>query len=214
MSIDIGSMRQQYSSAALDLEALGSDPIIAFGLWFSNAVESQVKEPNAMTLATVDDKGLPDARIVLLKEVDGQGFVFYTNYGSTKGQQLESNPHACLVFNWLDLQRQVRIRGTVSKYDAVKGESYFQSRPRLSQIAAWSSPQSKPIHHRTVLENLVVETTATFEGVEALPKPPMWGGYILTPSEIEFWQGRRDRLHDRIKYIATPEGWKATILAP
>lgn len=214
MSIDIGSMRQQYSSAPLNVDALGTDPIKAFGLWFSNAVEAQVKEPNAMTLATVDESGMPDARIVLLKEVDGQGFVFYTNYGSAKGQQMEANPHACLVFNWLDLERQVRIRGTVAKYDAIKGESYFQSRPRLSQIAAWSSPQSKPIQHREVLEKLVAETTATFEGVEALPKPPMWGGYILTPSEIEFWQGRRDRLHDRIKYISGSEGWKVSVLAP
>ncbi len=214
MSIDIGSMRAQYSNAPLDIESLGNDPLNAFSTWFQNAVEAQIKEPNAMTIATVDDEGMPDARIVLLKEIADGGFVFYTNYSSAKGQQLQNNPHACLVFNWLDLERQIRIRGTVTKNDEAKSETYFQTRPRQSQIAAWSSPQSMPIADRSVLEKLVVETSNTFEGIELLPKPPVWGGFILTPSEIEFWQGRRDRLHDRIKYRTTTDGWQAIRLAP
>jgi pyridoxamine 5'-phosphate oxidase len=214
MSIDIGSMRQQYANTVLDIDSLGNDPINAFSLWFQHAIDAQIKEPNAMMIATVDNDGMPDARVVLLKEVDAKGFVFYTNYSSAKGQQLQDNPHACLVFSWLDLERQVRIRGSVSKYDESKSEAYFQTRPRQSQIAAWSSPQSKPIADRAVLESLVHETTLTFTGVDLLPKPPVWGGYILSPVEIEFWQGRRDRLHDRIKYMATTDGWKATRLAP
>ncbi len=214
MSIDIGGMRAQYSNEALDIDSLGHDPIKAFTIWFKNAVDAEVKEPNAMAIATVDSDGMPDARIVLLKEVEGNGFVFYTNYSSAKGQQLQINPHACLVFNWLDLERQVRIRGSVIKYDEAKSETYFQTRPRESQIAAWSSPQSMPIADRAVLESLVHESSQTFDGVDLLPKPPMWGGYMLNPTEIEFWQGRRNRLHDRIKYKSTADGWKATRLAP
>jgi pyridoxamine 5'-phosphate oxidase len=214
MSIDIGSMRAQYSNTPMDIESLGNDPLNAFSTWFQNAVEAQIKEPNAMTIATVDADGMPDARIVLLKEIADGGFVFYTNYSSAKGQQLQNNPYACLVFNWLDLERQIRIRGTVTKNDDVKSETYFQTRPRQSQIAAWSSPQSMPISDRSVLEKLVVETTNTFQDIELLPKPPVWGGYILIPSEIEFWQGRRDRLHDRIKYRTTTDGWQAIRLAP
>jgi pyridoxamine 5'-phosphate oxidase len=214
MSIDIGSMREQYSNSPLDESTLGNDPLQAFKVWFENAVEANIKEPNAMTIATVDSNGMPDARIVLLKELDGEGFVFYTNYSSAKGQQLEENPNACIVFNWLGLERQIRIRGIVKKYDEVKSEQYFQSRPRLSQIAAWSSPQSKKIADREVLEKLMLESTKIFEGEELIPKPPVWGGFILIPSYIEFWQGRRNRLHDRIQFTRKDNEWVSCRLAP
>ncbi len=214
MSIDIGGMREQYSNSPLDVETLGQDPLKAFQLWFENAIESKIKEPNAMTIATIDKDGMPDARVVLLKELIDKGFVFYTNYASAKGQQLEAHPHACLVFNWLDLERQIRIKGSVTRYDEKLSEQYFQSRPRLSQVAAWASPQSKTIKDRSVLQSLYDETEKIFESEELIPKPPTWGGFILSPIEIEFWQGRRNRLHDRIKFTLVENDWQITRLAP
>jgi pyridoxamine 5'-phosphate oxidase len=214
MSIDFGSLREQYGNIPLELEDLGLDPFSAFNKWFSAALDEGVKEPNAMTLATVDDMGRPDARIVLLKELKEKSFVFYTNYSSSKGQQLEQNKYVCLVFNWLQQERQIRIRGEVERQDSTISETYFQSRPRNSQVAAWSSPQSKTIENRQVLEELVSETELLFNDDDLLPLPPTWGGYKVTPYEIEFWQGRSNRLHDRIKYEKVANEWFAKRLAP
>jgi pyridoxamine 5'-phosphate oxidase len=214
MSIDFKGMRVQYKDAPLTIESIGTDPFVAFNLWFKIALEEKVKEPNAMTIATIDENGFPDARVVLLKELIEEKFVFYTNYASNKGKQIEANPYVCLVFNWLDLERKIRIKGKVEKYDLQKSEQYFRSRPRESQIAAWSSPQSKIISDRSVLDTLVSETTKLFADSESLPIPPTWGGYSVDPFEIEFWQGRSNRLHDRIKFIKTESSWKIDRLAP
>jgi pyridoxamine 5'-phosphate oxidase len=213
MSIDVGHLREQYSNAAYKIEDAAEDPFTEFSSWFATAKEAKLKEPNAMTLATVDEQGHADARIVLLKEMIDHGFVFYTNYSSAKGQQIFANPHGCLVFVWLELERQVRIKGVIKKYDANLSEKYFQSRPKNSQIAAWASPQSKQIN-REDLESMVAETTLLFEDKEVLPKPPQWGGYILEPAEVEFWQGRRNRLHDRVKYFLKDGKWSKVRLAP
>jgi pyridoxamine 5'-phosphate oxidase len=215
MSIDFGSLREQYSNNPLEAEDLGNNPFVAFQSWFKQALDDQIKEPNAMTLATVDHQGRPDARIVLLKEQVEDYFVFYTNYTSAKGGQMEHNDHVCLVFNWLAQERQIRIRGKISFQDKDKAEAYFQSRPRSSQVAAWSSPQSAKIEDRQVLETLIQETEKVFEGQDLLPLPPTWGGYKVAPYEIEFWQGRRSRLHDRLKYTLNKEGaWDIDRLAP
>ncbi|HMS98853.1 MAG TPA: pyridoxamine 5'-phosphate oxidase [Saprospiraceae bacterium] len=214
MKHDIASMRQHYANEALDMASVNINPFEEFHFWFDEAVKAEVREPNAMTLATVDAHGMPDARVVLLKELDDTGFVFYTNYTSDKSRQIENNPNACLVFSWLELGRQVRIRGKLEKYDEEKSIQYFQSRPRDSQIGAWSSPQSRVIEDRTVIEKLVAETEALFEGQDTLPKPPHWGGYLLVPSEIEFWQGRLSRLHDRIKFRKEEGRWAISRLAP
>ncbi|MBK8698931.1 MAG: pyridoxamine 5'-phosphate oxidase [Saprospiraceae bacterium] len=214
MMRDIAAMREQYANEPLDIKDVETDPFREFHKWFDEACNAEVREPNAMTLATVDADGLPDARVVLLKELDDKGFVFYTNRTSTKGHQIDLKPFGCLVFSWLELGRQVRIRGPIEKSPEDKAESYFQSRPRDSQIGAWSSPQSKVIQDRESLEIMVEETSALFEGKEVLPKPPYWGGYLLVPEEIEFWQGRRSRLHDRIKYRREDGIWQRFRLAP
>lgn len=215
MSIDFGSLREQYSNTPLEPEDLGNDPYKAFQSWFKQALDDKIKEPNAMTLATVDHLGRPDARIVLLKEQVDDYFVFYTNFTSSKGSQMQDHEHVCLVFNWLAQERQIRIRGTITFQDKDKAETYFQSRPRSSQVAAWSSPQSAVIADRHVLESLIEQTEKIFDGQELLPLPPTWGGYKVAPYEIEFWQGRRSRLHDRIKYTLNNEGgWHIHRLAP
>ena len=214
MNHDIASMRQHYANEELDITSIRTNPFDEFHHWFDEAVRAEVREPNAMMLATVDSKGMPDGRIVLLKELDERGFVFYTNYTSDKARQIENNPNACLVFSWLELGRQIRIRGRLEFYDEQKSTLYFQSRPRDSQIGAWSSPQSRPIEDRKLLEKMVAETESLFEGQDVLPKPPHWGGYILIPTEIEFWQGRLSRLHDRIKFTNDQHGWHMTRLAP
>ncbi len=214
MSIDFGGLREHYKDDALTAESIGNNPFDAFYKWFKIALDEKVKEANAMTLATVDEEGRPDARIVLLKELIDEQFVFYTNYSSTKGKQIESNPNVCLVFNWLNLERQIRIKGTASKYDLNKSQAYFQSRPRESQVAAWSSPQSSVIETREVLDTLVEETSRLFENEEVLPIPPTWGGYAVDPIEIEFWQGRSNRLHDRLRFAKSNGEWIISRLAP
>jgi pyridoxamine 5'-phosphate oxidase len=214
MSIDIAGLRVQYGNEALDIDSSHIDPLQEFQKWIEAAVHSKCKEPNAMTLATVDKEGRPDARIVLLKEVTNDGFVFYTNYNSKKGKQMFANAYVSAVFVWLDLERQVRIRGKVELYDTIKSTKYFQSRPRESQIAAWASPQSTIIEDRQILESLIEETKVVFENDEILPKPAHWGGYVITPYEIEFWQGRRSRLHDRILYSLQEGSWHKKRLAP
>lgn len=207
-------MRQDYMLKSFGIKDVLTDPFEQFKVWFDEALNSEIPEPNAMTLATASREGIPSARIVLLKGLEKGGFVFYTNYESRKGQEMSENPHVSLVFCWLELQRQIRIEGTVTKTTKKESTIYFQSRPRGSQIGAWSSSQSRPIDSRQVLEDNVKAIEKQFEDFEQLPLPPFWGGYIVKPTAIEFWQGRTSRLHDRIRYRKEKRSWKIERLAP
>lgn len=207
------NMRQNYINATLDESDVDDNPIVQFKNWFEHAVESKLDEPNAMTLATVTKAGKPDARIVLLKGIDDNGFRFYTNYLSAKGKELKKNPYASLVFFWHALERQIRVEGTVTKLDKETSEEYFKTRPRKSQIGAIASPQSQIIENRAILENKFNEFETENEGKE-IAKPSHWGGYVVKPTRIEFWQGRRSRLHDRINYELSGNKWLKTRLAP
>ena len=207
------NLRQDYKSATLDESDVDNNPITQFKSWFDHAVSAKIYEPNVMTLATADKAGKPDARIVLLKGVDEDGFRFYTNYLSQKGKELKRNPQACLVFFWPELERQVRIEGTVEKLDKEASEQYFYSRPKDSQIGAIASPQSQIIPNRAFLEEKVAEITLKNEG-KTIAKPAHWGGYIVKPTRIEFWQGRSNRLHDRINYEWIKNEWVKSRLAP
>lgn len=211
---DIAQIRREYMLESLLERDVASDPIEQFERWWDQAINSGIDEINAMTLATVNSKGAPTARMVLLKGYDQQGFVFFSNYESHKAQDLDQNPLACLVFFWKELERQIRIEGVAEKINAVKSDEYFNSRPRGSQIGAWSSPQSRLIADRSELETAKQHTEARFSG-QPVPRPPYWGGYVVKPLRIEFWQGRPDRMHDRILY--TMEGpcmWRRERLAP
>lgn len=193
---------------------MDQSPITQFTRWFDEALKSQVPEPNAFTLSTVSEDGRPSGRILLLKGVENGKFVFYTNYQSAKGKELENNPACALTFFWPELERQVRIEGVASKADVASSEKYFQSRPRESQIGAWASPQSAVISDRKILDERVKELQKKFDGLEKLPKPNQWGGYEVEPNEIEFWQGRPNRLHDRLVFYKVDEKWQAHRLAP
>jgi len=210
----IANLREDYQAATLDVSDVASSPFVQFGKWFQEALKSELPEPNAMTLATATPDGRPSARIVLLKGYDEQGFVFYTNYNSHKGRELEQNPQAAMVFNWLELQRQIRIEGRVEKVSPEESTEYFQSRPKGSQIGAWASPQSTIIPNRTVLENKVEELQEQYAEAERLPRPEHWGGFRIIPEVIEFWQGRSSRLHDRIQYTQAGGKWTIERLAP
>lgn len=209
----IQSMRQDYKAAELSESDIAKNPIQQFEKWFAEAAEAQIFEPNAMTLATADKSGKPNARMVLLKGVDNNGFSFYTNYLSQKGKEIKKNPFACLVFFWGELERQVRIEGKIEKLDKETSEAYFQSRPVESQIGAIASPQSQVIASRAALEAKVNDVTKQYQG-KSIPKPAHWGGYIVVPTTIEFWQGRSNRLHDRIKFVFVNNEWKLERLAP
>lgn len=210
---NLHDLRQEYRAAQLNEQDVEQDPILQFGKWFNAAVAAQLYEPNVMTLATSDRFGKPSARIVLLKGFDENGFVFYTNYESKKGNDLIENPQAAVVFFWPELERQVRIEGVVSKVDAQTSADYFHSRPTGSQIGATASPQSRVISSREVLEEKVAQLTKDFEGQE-IPLPEHWGGYLIEPTHVEFWQGRPSRLHDRIVYELTEGSWIINRLAP
>jgi len=210
---NIQNLRQDYRAAQLSEQDVDQNPVAQFQKWFKEAVDAQLYEPNVMTLATADRFGRPSARIVLLKGVDKDGFVFFTNYESSKGQHLVENPQAALVFFWAELERQVRIEGVVSKVPDQASTDYFHSRPAGSQIGALASPQSKVISDRLLLENKVAELTKQYEG-EEIPRPLNWGGYLVEPSKIEFWQGRSSRLHDRIVYELVEGSWIINRLAP
>ncbi len=212
--VTLSSMRVHYASELFDIEHCAADPIIQFGKWFNEAVDAELVEPNAMTLATATKDGKPSARIVLLKECNQDGFVFYTNYDSHKGKVIEENNAVALVFNWLELHRQVRIEGLATKLSVETSTEYFQSRPRGSQVGAWASPQSSIISSREVIEQKKDEIEKKYADIALLPLPPFWGGYLVIPDQIEFWQGRPNRLHDRISYAKDNNFWVRNRLAP
>jgi pyridoxamine 5'-phosphate oxidase len=207
-------LRKEYSKADLDVKDVMKDPIEQFEKWFLEAVESKVPEANAMNLATVNSEGKPTSRIVLLKGIEDRKFTFYTNYQSQKGRELEENPACALTFFWPELERQVRIEGNALRVGEKKSVEYFQSRPRGSQVGAWSSPQSTVIESRQILEERVKKIEEKFDGIPVLPKPHQWGGFEIDPLMIEFWQGRPSRLHDRIQYVKIDGAWRIQRLAP
>lgn len=214
-SLSLADIRINYSLKVLNHDAVAANPLQQFDTWLQEALEAKADEPTAMTLSTADAQGRPSARVVLLKEVTQEGFVFYTNYESRKGQQLAENPLAALTFFWPVLERQVRIEGTVQRVTPGVSDVYFHSRPRGSQIGAWSSPQSQPIADRTILEKLEEDYTAKFAEQDPVPRPEHWGGYVVLPERIEFWQGRQNRLHDRLLYErADKDAWSLQRLAP
>lgn len=209
------NLRQNYKSPILNENNLKSHPIDQFKIWFEEAMKFGIKEPNAMTLATVSNDRKPSARIVLLKGLDEKGFIFYTNYAGRKAVEIEQNPNGALLFLWLELHRQVRIEGRIEKVSKETSEKYFQSRPKDSQIGAWASPQSQVIENRSVLESKVAKLTKKYRDAEHLPLPDFWGGYRVVPKMVEFWQGQPNRLHDRIRYSKEKKGnWKKERLAP
>ncbi len=189
------------------------DPLATFHEWLAEATKRETNDPTAMALATVDERGQPSVRMVLLKDADARGFVFYTNVESRKGRELAINPRAALLFHWKSLQRQVRVEGAVARVSDAEAEAYFATRPRLSQIGAWASTQSRPLGSRFELEKRVAEFTAKF-GFGVVARPPHWSGFCLTPERIEFWQSRPFRLHDRLVYVRVDEGWRTERLYP
>ena len=197
----------------LDEKTIDRDPIRQFQAWFNDAIAAKLPMPEAMTLATATPDGKPSARMVLLKQVDADGFVFYTNYHSAKAAQLDANPYAALVFYWTQLDRQVRVEGSVTKTSWEESRDYFSTRPRESQIGAWASEQSETIAGREVLEQRTLELDAQYRDRE-IDRPEHWGGYRVKPVRIEFWKSRIGRLHDRILYLRTPDGWSISRLAP
>ncbi len=210
----IADLRKDYQLQSLSENNVAADPVLQFQAWWEEALQSEIAEVNAMTLATASSDGLPSARIVLLKGFSERGFSFFTNYNSFKGQQLSENPRACLVFFWKELERQVRITGVVEKLTEQDSDAYFNSRPPGSRIGAWASPQSQVIESRQWLEANEHEVQQEF-GNKAIPRPEHWGGYLVKPVCVEFWQGRLNRLHDRIQYMLNPDGsWKVERLAP
>jgi pyridoxamine 5'-phosphate oxidase len=214
MTRPIADLRREYALASLDVTTVDPDPIVQFSRWFEQALASELLEPNAMTLATSAADGWPSARVVLLKEVDVRGFVFFTDYRSRKSAELVANPRAALVFLWKELERQVRIQGEVAEISREESDAYFQTRPRGSQLGAWASHQSTELPDRETLERAVDDVRARF-GNGPVALPPHWGGYRLVPRELEFWQGRENRLHDRIRYRRGSEGqWTVARLSP
>jgi pyridoxamine 5'-phosphate oxidase len=209
----IADIRKDYKLRSLSELDVATNPIDQFTTWWNEAIASNIDEVNAMTLATVDANGHPHARIVLLKGISANGFEFFTNYESNKGKEMAANSKVALVLFWKELERQVRIEGTVSKLSETESDKYFFSRPAESRIGAWSSPQSTIIENREVLEENVQQTKATFEGKE-ITRPSFWGGYIVKPERIEFWQGRPNRLHDRVAYFLENDSWSIKRLAP
>lgn len=214
MSDPIAALRLTYARATLDEGAVAAEPVTQFLAWFDEARTAQLREPNAMTLATATADGAPSARIVLLKGVDDRGFVFYTDYRSRKGSDLAANPRAALVFHWMELERQVRVTGLVERTSRADGERYFATRPLGSRIGAWASHQSQVIEGRGELERREAEAAARFADGD-VPLPPHWGGFRVVPAALEFWQGRPSRLHDRLRYVRDGgDAWRIERLSP
>lgn len=211
---DLAFIRKEYTKAQLDDSSVVADPLLQFDKWFQNARHAEVAEPTAMSLATVNNDGRPSCRIVLLKGVENRKFVFYTNYQSHKGTDLINNPACALTFFWPELERQVRIEGIATRIAPERSDQYFQSRPRGSQLGAWASPQSSLIGDRSILDERMKELDNRFKGKEKLPRPHQWGGFEVDPMIIEFWQGRPNRLHDRIHYVLVDGNWQHYRLAP
>jgi pyridoxamine 5'-phosphate oxidase len=212
--MSLTDLRREYGAAGLSETDLLPDPFAQFSKWYDEAVAAEIREPNAMVLATVGVSGQPSTRVVLLKKVDARGFSFFTNYESRKGHELAGNPKASLTFPWLELERQVCITGSVSKLSSGESEAYFKSRPRGARLGAWASIQSQVIASRAELEARMTDLEGKYPG-EDVPLPPYWGGYVLAPMEIEFWQGRPSRLHDRLRYVRLADGsWKIQRLSP
>jgi pyridoxamine 5'-phosphate oxidase len=209
----IRALRESYERAFLSEEEIHPDPLQQFKLWFNAAMESQIFEVNAMTLATVNPEGQPSARTVLLKEIVEEGMIFYSNYESKKGQSIDKNDKVALLFFWKELEQQVRIEGTVEKIDHNHSLSYFHTRPKGSQIGAWASPQSQKVT-RSDLEKRAAQVENDYSDKEQLPLPPFWGGYLVRPNYYEFWQGRKNRLHDRIVYEDAAGSWSRYRIAP
>ena len=220
MKIDkdyIENLREDYRQGSLDEQSALENPYRQFELWFDQALKAEVPEPNAMTLATATPKGVPSARIVLLKGLDENGFVFYTNYSSKKGQELSENPHVSLVFFWQQMARQVRVDGLAERIPKSASQAYFNNRPHGSKLGAMTSPQSQVIANREFLESKYLEAEALYEGETEIDVPDFWGGFIVKPYRMEFWQGRSNRLHDRLQYLLQkiePKEWKIERLAP
>jgi pyridoxamine 5'-phosphate oxidase len=212
MNKDIAGIRRDYTLQTLSESGVAANPMEQFTNWWNEVLKSDIEEPNAMTLATSTQDGKPRARIVLMKDYNENGFVFFTNYESSKGTQLASNPFCSLLFYWKELERQVRIEGKVQKLDTADSDEYFNSRPVESKIGAWASPQSQVIENRDIIENNVARFSQKFK--DEIPRPPHWGGYCVLPEQIEFWQGRPGRLHDRILYTRVENNWKIERLAP
>ena len=213
MPRDVADLRKVYTRAGLAESDVAADPIEQFRRWFDAALDAGLHEPNAMTFATATHDGSPSARVVLLKGFDGRGFVFYTNYEGRKGRELEENPRAALLFYWGELERQVRIEGTVSRASEEESDAYYASRPRGSRLGAWASEQSRTVEGREVLEDRIRDLEAEYSGRE-VPRPPFWGGYRVEPEVVEFWQGRENRLHDRIVYRREDGRWEIERLQP
>lgn len=211
---ELFDLRKEYKTGELLENAIPENPMILFEEWFEEATMADLSEPNAMVLATANARGIPSARVVLLKEINEHGFVFFTNYESKKSSQILENPHVALVFDWHEIERQVRIEGVAEKVSEADSDTYFHSRPLNSRLGAWTSPQSKVLKDREQLENLLKDTTDKFSDGE-IQRPPHWGGYVVKPVSIEFWQGRPNRLHDRILFERTKENtWNIKRLAP
>jgi len=209
----INTLRHDFSKQSLSENDIDKNPILQFEKWFKEAVNAKVNEPNAMTVCTATKEGKPSARILLIRNFDENGFVFYTNYNSRKGLEIEENPYCSILFFWPELERQVRIEGVLQKQNKEESDIYFQTRPRSSKLGAWSSPQSKVIESRNVLDEAYQKNSEKFPG-DNVPRPEFWGGYLLKPNSIEFWQGRPSRLHDRIVYKKQNAGWDIVRLAP
>jgi pyridoxamine 5'-phosphate oxidase len=210
---DLAALRAAYGHAELDESTAPAEPLDLFAEWFAGARAAGVDEPNAMTLATADEAGRPSARMVLLKAADEDGFSFFTNREGRKGRELAANPRAALVFWWAPLGRQVRVEGDIEAVGDAEADEYWRSRPRGSRLGGWASAQSRPLPNRATLDSALAEVEARYPG-EDIPRPPYWSGFRVVPDRIEFWQGRPDRLHDRISYTRVADGWERVRLAP